>query len=176
MNSGKKEAARPRTATTREHTESYHETAGTSSGLPKFPESVKRRYKVRRDSCGGEYIVLNGKGSLAKGDGLDHVYMLSGARVGAWLTSRQIAAKVQKLQKQVAGLRIEQFGHDEAVVSVPLNLLDDLCHAVNARSRRKVSDKERQRLQRISPIARKQKSLSKSALRAAKTPKTGRGA
>ena len=155
--------------------ESYSKLRGRSIHLQKFPDAVKRRWIVRRDTNGDEYIVLNGRNSLAR-DGLDHGYMISGVRVGVWLTGRRIAAKVQELQKQIAGLRIEQFGHDEAVVSVPLNLLDDLCHAVNARSRRKVSDKERQRLQRISPIARKQKSLSKSALRTPKRSKTGRGA
>ncbi len=170
----KKEAARPGTATTNRTEVSYPKLAGRSSRLPKFPDAIKRRWIVRRDAGGQEYIVLNGKTSLAKG-GLDHVYMLAGVRVGVWLTSKRIASKVQKLQKQVDGLRVEQFGDAEAVVSVDIDQIDDLCQTVKARTRRTVSDKERQRLQRISPIARRQKSLTKSTVRASGISKAGKG-
>ena len=145
----------------------YQQTASRSSRLPKFSDAVKSRWKVRRDQNGAEYIVLNGRNSLAR-DGLGHAYMISGVRVGAWLASGRICSKVQKLRKSVVGLRIEMIGDTEAVVSVPTDRIDDLCNAVKARRRRTISDKERRRLQRISP-------LSKSTVLGPKMLQTGKG-
>lgn len=171
----KKEADLAGPAKLNEAEVSYPKPVGRSSHLPKFSDAVKRRWKIRRDDNGDEYVVLNGQNSLAK-HGLDHAYMISGVRVGVWLTSRQIAAKIRRLQKKVAGVRIEMFGDGEAVVSVGIEQIDDLCQAVKARARRKVSDKELQRLQRISLLARRQKTLTKSTVRAPKRSKHGRRA
>ena len=170
----KKEADLAGPATTNGTDELYPKTSSRSSGLPKFSDAVKRRWKVRRDAGGQDYIVLNGRSALGKG-GLDHIYLISEVRVGAWLTSPRIASKVNKLQKLIGGLRIEQFGDGEAVVSVGIEQIDDLCRAVNARKRRTVSDKERQRLRRISPIAKRQKSLTKSNVRKPKITKSSKG-
>jgi hypothetical protein len=169
-----KKAVRPGTAVPNNEKVSYSETSGKSSRLPKFPASVKERWKIRRDQNGDEYIVVNGKESLVK-SGLAHIYMISGVRVGAWVSSKKINLKVRNLQKQIAGLRVEQMGDGEAVLSININQIDGLCRAVNARSRRKVGVKQREHLRRISPFARRQKTLTKSTFRRPKMPKNGKG-
>lgn len=161
------------TAKTNQSNKSYQTNSSKSRHLLKFPGSIKKRWIVKRDANGDEYIRLNGRKALGK-YGIDHIYLIDEKTVGLWLTSCQIKSRIKNLKIKVPNLRIEQLGDGEAVLSVSIDQVDNLCHAVKARQRRKVSEQERKRLQRISPFARKQKTLTKSTVRTAKTIKAGK--
>jgi hypothetical protein len=118
-----------------------------------FSSDIKRRWIVKRDQCRDEYIALTGKNVLGYG-GLDHIYLISPIKVGLWLTSRQIRQKIKSLKRKIPKLSIEQLGEDEAVVSVPIAKLDNLCNVVRARRRRQLSTSEKERLRRVNPFLR----------------------
>ena len=125
-----------------------------------FSDDVKKCWIVKRNSCGDEYIALNGKKACGKG-GLDHIYLISKKQAGLWVTSRQIKQKIDNLRDKVPALVIEQLGDGEAVVSVPVGDLHNLCGAVKARKHKHLSEDEVQRLKEISPFLKNQKSLVK---------------
>ena len=93
-----KKAVRPGTAITNSTNESYTKPSGESTRLPQFPDDVKRRWIVRRDAGGQEYIRLNGQNALGA-NGADHVYLIAMDRVGAWISSKRIASKIRKLTR-----------------------------------------------------------------------------
>lgn len=125
--------------------------AGITQERLLFASDVRKCWLVRRDQNYDPYIVLNGKTALGN-DGLDHLFIISESRVGVWLTSRQIKQKIAALQKKLLELRIEQLGDGEAVISADIIHLDELCRAVRARKRRRISEAERRRLKDISPL------------------------
>lgn len=112
-----------------------------------FPDSVRQRWTVRRDANRDDFIVLNGRSSLANG-GLDHIYRMSEARAAAWITSTRLRQKIKALVSKVSSLRVEQIGDGEAVVSADLADLDLLCRAVGARRRMRLTPEQRDDLRR----------------------------
>ena len=110
-----------------------------------FSDEAKRRYVIRRDDCGDEYIALRGKKALGNG-GLDHTYLIGPITMGLWITSGAIKSTVRRLQDKVPDLRIEQLGQDEAVLSAPVSQLDTLCGAANARVRQQLSGEQKRAL------------------------------
>ena len=126
-----------------------------------FSDGIKKCWIVKRDSCGDEYIALNGKNALGKG-GFDHIYLISEQLAGLWTTSRQLRQKINSLRSKVSSLAIEQIGDGEAVVSVPIGDLHTLCKAYRARKRKHLSESQLQRLQAISPFLRRTKGLVKT--------------
>ncbi len=108
--------------------------------LPAFSDDIKSRWIVKRDEAGDEFIRLNGRKALLNG-GLDHVYLISSDRVGVWLT-RQLSP-FNRLAKKVPTLKIEQSGNGESVLSCDIKHLDDLCEAVNAKRRHRLTDEQR---------------------------------
>lgn len=125
--------------------------------LPKFSESIKKKWIVKRDEAGDEFIRLNGKQALLN-EGIDHIYLISPERVGVWLTGRQL----KPIQRVIPGLKVEQCGEGEIILSCSIEHLDKLCIAVGVRKRRPVSDETRKRLRSISPFL-KPDSLIKTA-------------
>jgi hypothetical protein len=138
--------------------------------LPDFSDEIKKHWIVRRDVCGDEYIALNGKNALGKkplrkgSPGKDHIYLISKDRAGLWISGVQVQKKVNAIQKKVPSLMIEQIGDGEAVVSVPVNDLHELCKAARAKRRKQLTEDQRQRLRESNPIARMKKNRAKSAL------------
>jgi len=126
-----------------------------------FSNDIKKCWIVKRDSCGDEYIALNGKHALGKG-GLDHIYLITEQRAGLWMTSRQLRQKINALRSKVSSLAIEQVGDSEAVVSVPISDLHTLCKAYGTRKRKHLSESQLQQLQAISPFFRRTKGLVKT--------------
>ena len=110
-----------------------------------FSESVKQHYYVRRDECGAAYIALRGKKALGN-CGLDHIYLISSDTVGLWVSSKQINRTIERLQSQVADLKVELLGDDEAVLSASISQLDALCRATGARVRPQLTDIQKQKL------------------------------
>ena len=104
-----------------------------------FDETVKHKYYIRRDDSGDEYLALRGSKALGNG-GLDHIYLMDTETVGLWITSGAINSTIRRLQAKVPGMRVEQLGDGEAVLSAPLNQLDDLCQAAGARIRPRYSE------------------------------------
>lgn len=126
-----------------------------------FSDDIKKRWFVKKDSCGDEYIALNGKKALGKG-GVDHIYLISEKRAGLWITSKQIKQKINNLKGKVSALVIEQLGKDEAVVSVPVEDLHNLCKAVKAKKHKHLNESQLQRLRAISPFLKDLNGLTKS--------------
>ena len=124
--------------------------------LPDFSDDIKKRWIVRRDKCGDEFIALNGRTALGKG-GLDHIYLISESEAGLWITGVQVQQKIDTIQKKVPSLTIIQQGQGEAVVSVPVEDLDALCEAAGAKRRKRLSEEQRQRLRDISPFRKDKK-------------------
>ena len=109
-----------------------------SEHLPTLSNDVKRRWFVKRDECGDEFIRMNGRKALLNG-GLDHVYLISSDRVGVWLTKRDI----KRILGKVPGSQIEQAGSDEAIISCGIEHLELLCNIVGARRRPVYSDEQK---------------------------------
>jgi hypothetical protein len=118
-----------------------------------FNDAVKQHRYVRRDATGVEYIALRGKKALGNG-GLDHIYLINLETVGFWITRGTIKSTIRRLQAKVSGLRVEQLGDGEAVLSAPLNQLDDLCQAAGARIRPRYSEETLTRKRRAARHAR----------------------
>ena len=108
----------------------------------RFTGAVKDRYYVRRDDCGDEYVALRGKNALGNG-GLDHIYNIGPNKLGLWVTSGQINRTIPRLLGEVPGLRVEQQGEHEAVLSAPVAHLDVLCRAAEARIRPRLSAEQK---------------------------------
>ena len=83
---------------------------------------------------------------------MDHIYPISLNRVGLWITSWAINGTIKRLQSKISGLQIEQLGEDEAVLSAPVENLDDLCRAAKASKVRHLT--EEQRLRQVAKLAR----------------------
>ena len=126
-----------------------------------FSDDIKKRWIVKKDSCGDEYIALNGTKALGKG-GIDHIYLISKKQAGLWITSRQIKQKIKNLRDKVPSLVIEQLGEDEAVVSAPICDLNKLCQAARAKKRKQLSNDQLQRLRAISPFLKNLNNLTKT--------------
>ena len=115
-------------------------------------DTVKQRYYIRRDDSGDEYLALRGSKALGNG-GLDHIYLMDTETVGLWITSGAINSTIRRLQAKVPGMRVEQLGGGEAVLSAPLIQLDTLCQAAGARIRPHLTDEQKKRLtERIKPF------------------------
>ena len=104
-----------------------------------FNDAVKQHRYVRRDETGVEYIALRGKKALGNG-GLDHIYLITSDKLGLWITSGTINATIRRLQSKVSNLKGEQLGDGEAVLSAPLDQLENLCKAAGARVRPRYSE------------------------------------
>jgi len=125
-----------------------------------FSDDTKKHWIVKRDECFNEHIALNRRTALGKG-GLDHIYLISKNRAGLWGTAKQIKQKINTLRKKVPSLVIEQLGEDEAVVSVTIGNLDDLCKAARARKHKQLSESQLQRLKDNISYLRSKKTLVK---------------
>jgi len=152
----KEKAAAITAALKRNLKEQYQSSSPRSIHLPRFSQDIKQKWQVKRDECGDEFIRLNGKTALLNG-GLDHIYLINEKIVGVWLTTRQIESRFEKLKKMVPGIKIEQLGDGEGVLSCSIKHLDKLCEGVRARKRRKLSEKSRKRLCDINPQLNREK-------------------
>lgn len=131
-----------------------------------FSDDVKSAWRVRKDDCGDDFIRLNGRKALGS-SGLDHIYPISLSKIGLWVTSGTLDRLIRQLKSQISGLELEQLGQGEAVLSAPVEQLDELCRAANARARRTgqpATDEQRQRLAAIR--SRLKKSSEKQAISA----------
>jgi hypothetical protein len=132
----------------------------------KFSDDIKKHWIVKKDECRDEFIALNGKNALGKG-GLDHIYLIEEEKAGLWLTSQGLR-KITTLQNKVPSLAIEQMGNGEAVLSVPIEDLHNLCKAVGARKRQQLNEQRLEQLKNCANHARAQKTLIKSVVTAPK--------
>ena len=110
-----------------------------------FDNSAKRMYYVYHDDCRDEYVALRGKHALGK-DGVDHIYLIDEDTVAVWITSQKINRTIMRLMGQVPGLKVEQLGDTEAVLSAPLASLYQLCKAAGARGRPQLSSERKRQL------------------------------
>ena len=99
------------------------------SHLPTFSDDIKKRYFVKHDEAGDEFIRLNGKNALLNG-GLCHIYLISADKAGLWTNKL-----FKPMKKKVPSLNFEQAGGGEAVFSCDIKHLDLLCEAANAKKR-----------------------------------------
>ena len=130
-----------------------------------FCDDIKKQWFVKRDECFDEFIALNGKNALGK-VGFDHIYLISSGKAGLWLTGKQVNKKIKALREKVPSLMVEQLGDVEAVISVPIGDLDDLCKAVRAKKHKNLSESQLRRLKDNIPYLRSKivpaKKVSKS--------------
>ena len=122
----------------------------------KFPAFIKQAgWRVTKDEVWDEVIIIT------KRNNYDHIYPLSDARFGVWLTSGKMSRLIGRLEK-CPGCIVEQIGDCEAILSWPYDVFEDVAEILHPAKKRVISQKTRHHLNSISPFLR------------IKNPRTGR--